>query len=547
MSNSTDVDTVPHGAIDSTSMRIASSFSAACFFMWIGHMIREHLACTRKIYLPASLIGGIIALFAIQLCTLNEDVYDVVEHDWIVGWSDAPGFLINIIFGTLYLGSKIPTFKTLVNLALPQLAYGQVLAWSNWLVACLITSVLLMPVWDVHELFSSIFPIGYEGGHATARAMQESFELLGFPEGGDLAVTAATVGILCGVVLGSLLVNIGQSRGWTYSSYLESQHEYEIEDPEADRTAGDSKTDIVRPDDELVIEDREIPNESPSSQQVDKTKDPKRQQFKTWRDRAVIAVDEREATAFQTISHDAIDSFAINLAFVGLAILLAYILKRFLMAIEETSEWLSEYSFFTGFPLFPIVMLMGLLIQLWMDRFSKVSVLDRGTMERIGGISLDFLVLTAIATTNLDVVAESIGPLMVLLLSGTLSQLFCFFFLAPLMLPNFWFERAIAEAGKSFGTTSIGLLLLRMVDPENKTPALQCFSAKQALHEPFMGGGLFTSLSLPLIVALGNWVVFGIAAGFIAFWMLFWFFYCRPQKLGPMVQYKFVEEFNPLY
>ena len=38
-------------------------------------------------------------------------------------------------------------------------------------------------------------------------------------------------------------------------------------------------------------------------------------------------------------------------------------------------------------------------------------------------------------------------------------------------------------------------MLLRTVDPENKTPAAMSFGYKQLLHEPFMGGGLWTALA----------------------------------------------------
>ena len=43
--------------------------------------------------------------------------------------------------------------------------------------------------------------------------------------------------------------------------------------------------------------------------------------------------------------------------------------------------------------------------------------------------------------------------------------------------------------------TATGLMLLRTVDPENKTPAAMSFGYKQLLHEPFMGGGLWAALA----------------------------------------------------
>merc|ERR1711939_1202032 len=88
------------------------------------------------------------------------------------------------------------------------------------------------------------------------------------------------------------------------------------------------------------------------------------------------------------------------------------------------------------------------------------------------------------------------------------------------------------------GTTATGLLLLRVVDPDMKSPALKAFSCKQLVTEPFMGGGLVTSLSLPLISAFGNWFMFGLGAGFVVFWLIVWFFLFRKMK-PQFIAYKF--------
>lgn len=44
---------------------------------------------------------------------------------------------------------------------------------------------------------------------------------------------------------------------------------------------------------------------------------------------------------------------------------------------------------------------------------------------------------------------------------------------------------------------------MRVVDPENKTPAFESFGYKQLIFEPFLGGGFVTALSVPFIFKLG--------------------------------------------
>ena len=72
------------------------------------------------------------------------------------------------------------------------------------------------------------------------------------------------------------------------------------------------------------------------------------------------------------------------------------------------------------------------------------------------------------------------------------------------------------------GVTATGLLLLRAVDPEQKTVAASAFGYKQLLHEPFMGGGLWTSTAVLLVAQQGGLVVFGISVLAIVLWLVAW-------------------------
>ncbi len=59
------------------------------------------------------------------------------------------------------------------------------------------------------------------------------------------------------------------------------------------------------------------------------------------------------------------------------------------------------------------------------------------------------------------------------------------------------------------GVTATGLALLRVADPDDKSPALEAFGYKQLFFEPFFGGGLVTALAIPVIFATGNvyWIL----------------------------------------
>ena len=103
-------------------------------------------------------------------------------------------------------------------------------------------------------------------------------------------------------------------------------------------------------------------------------------------------------------------------------------------------------------------------------------------------------------------------------------------FIAPKLFKEAWFERAIADFGQATGVTATGLLLLRTVDPESKTSAAQSFGYKQLVHEPFMGGGIWTALALTLVFTIGWLNVFLISSAFFIFWVIVMIVLIRQNK-----------------
>ena len=91
-----------------------------------------------------------------------------------------------------------------------------------------------------------------------------------------------------------------------------------------------------------------------------------------------------------------------------------------------------------------------------------------------------------------------------------------FIWLAPRIIPRYWFERGIGDMGQSMGVTATGLILMKIADPENKSPAYEAFGSKQLVFEPFFGGGLVTGIAVPVIYAFGPWPLFAVMCGLLA-------------------------------
>ena len=452
-------------------MQIVMSFIGLCLLLSAGHFLRMRVRLLRRLYLPSAVIGGLLGLAIIQTCKATGVP---LAAGWTAGWGKLPGFLISIVFACLFLGVTIPKVSTLWRRAAPQLAYGQIVAWGQYVVGVGLVIVLLAPVFGVPAMFGGILPVGFEGGHGTAAGMAPAFEANHWAAGKDLALASATIGILGAVIVGMALVNWAERKGYT----------------------------VKRVSDE----------DAPDTFSL-----------------GIIPLGRRPDAGKLTVSSDAVEAFSLHIAIVGMAILIGFAIQQGLVALgRATGEHTVFYQIMRSFPLFPLAMLGGIILQVLHDRFDPHRVIDPGLVRRIQNSALDFLVLAAIATINIHAVASAIVPFLIVMAAGIAWNVFCVLVLAKRLLPNAWFERAIAEMGQSMGVTATGLLLLRVVDPDYKSPAAEAFAAKQLLHEPFMGGGLWTAAAIPLLATVGCWPVFLIAAGAMAVWFVVIFVFRMP-------------------
>ena len=190
----------------------------------------------------------------------------------------------------------------------------------------------------------------------------------------------------------------------------------------------------------------------------------------------------------------------------------------------------AKVRFFTGFPLFPFCMIGGLLLQKTAQKAKVHTLIDHGQMQRLAGASLDFLVVSAMATIKLSVVMQNWQALLVIIALGLLLSVGMVMFVAPRLFPDAWFECAIADFGQSLGVTATGLLLLRTADPDGKTCATEAFGYKQLIHEPIMGGGLWTAMALTLLFQLGWQKMLCISVTALMIWIIVAFIFVRKNK-----------------
>ena len=444
-------------------------FCLLSLLLFLGKIIRVSVPILQKCYLPSSVIGGLLGLLLFQVFP------QFFQPEMIQAVGKIPGFMINIVFATLFLGVATPPLKKIFQVAFPQLCFGQIMAWGQYVIGFAAVGLILIPCFGAHEAFGNLLEIGFQGGHGTVGGMSESFRALGWEDGIALGYTVATIGMILGVVVGMMLVNWAGRKGH-------------------------------------VANIRQFAEQN------------KLQQL------GIYQSSDRPTAGWQTVYCDSIDSLAWHISLVGLSVLCGYGFLEGLRALEIAAFPESTMRIFKGFPLFPLCMVGGLLIQRLALSMKVDSLIDRGQMQRLAGASLDFLVLAAMATIKISVVAENWQSLLIIIILGLLFSLFMVLVVAPRLFKESWFECAIADFGQALGVTATGLLLLRSVDPESKTCATQAFGYKQLLHEPFMGGGLWTATALTLLFQFGWKVMLIISASALLLWLIPAIIICRKNR-----------------
>jgi glutamate:Na+ symporter, ESS family len=378
-------------------------------------------------------------------------------------WDQLPGLLISVVFAALFIGKRIPAIADIWRVAGPQVALGQSIAWGQYVVGLAIGLTVLTPVFGMHPAAGALLEIGFEGGHGTAAGLSGTFAEFGFAEGSDLALGLATVGLVAGVLLGTVVVNWGVRTG---------------------RITLDATGEPARPDEEDLAD-----------------------------------LDDREPTREPV---GTTDPLSIHLGLVAVAIAVGWLLLQGLAALERLT-WGGEggLELLVHLPLFPMAMLGGVLLQVVLDRAAPRLRVDRHLVNRISGTALDFIIVAALGTLSLQAIGGNLGPFLVLAISGIVWNLGAFLLLAPRIVPEFAYERGLGDFGQSMGMTVTGLLLMRIADPANRSGGIEAFGYKQLLFEPVVGGGLFTAASIPLIVQLGPVPVLVGTSVLLVFWVVF--------------------------
>ena len=198
-------------------MTATNDLALLMVFMVIGVVLLQVIKPLQKLFLPAGLIGGAVAL------VLGPQVLGLIELPKT--WGGLPTPMINVvltcaIFGVTINRSKMKNYLGAINLIV--LTY-----FAQMFVGCLV-GIGLGKIWKQLPYSWGLMTVyTYWGGHGAAMTAGTVFESLGVQNMTSLGIIMATFGLIIAMLAGIPLVNYGVRRGWATNQHVHRRSDFQ--------------------------------------------------------------------------------------------------------------------------------------------------------------------------------------------------------------------------------------------------------------------------------------------------------------------------------
>lgn len=217
----------------------------------------------------------------------------------------------------------------------------------------------------------------------------------------------------------------------------------------------------------------------------------------------LLPEEKRTSMGENTTSSISIDSLTFNFAMVMAVALGGYGLSKLVQAFVPKLE----------LPVFSCAFIVGIIIVAVLKKTGVTKYVCKETVGHLSGTFTDILVACGIASIKLSVVLQNIVPLLILLITGLACTFFYIFIVARKIMPDYWFEKAMFSWGWFTGTMAMGIALLRVVDPEQRTRCLEDYALAYIFIAP-VEICLVTFAPLAFMTGFG-WLFIGICVAAI--------------------------------
>lgn len=190
---------------DFTPWTIVIDLGIISALMLVGKLIRVKVKGIQRFLIPPAVIAGIAGL------VLGPEVLGWLPLSGSLG--TYAGILIAFVFAALPFTSSSKAKE--VAKVKRMWGYSQGGMLLQWAFGGLIGILVLGKIWPLNDSFGITMPAGFCGGHGSAAALGEAFRNFGQDEVLTLAMTSATFGIICSIVVGLIFLRFGTKKGYS--------------------------------------------------------------------------------------------------------------------------------------------------------------------------------------------------------------------------------------------------------------------------------------------------------------------------------------------
>ncbi|MCC8180956.1 MAG: hypothetical protein LIP23_08620 [Planctomycetes bacterium] len=219
--------------------------------------------------------------------------------------------------------------------------------------------------------------------------------------------------------------------------------------------------------------------------------------------RGILPQEARQPIAEYTTTPNAVNPIMLHLGVV---------------AVSYAIGWAIFYFLIKMFPILAQLhpMLFGLVggIILWplMRKFNLAGYCDRRIFNLIAGVCLEIIIVTAMASIQVDLVTRFFIPLLIhIIVCCGITVFFCIWFFRKVRNPQ-WFEKCCMAIGTCTGSSTNGLALVRAIDPQAQSIAPEAHGVYNGL---FWWNNLFNPILPTMVVLYSLWTTVGLGIAFM--------------------------------
>ena len=401
--------------------------SSLAVFLLLGVILRAKLPCLQRFLIPSCLIGGFIVMILRNM--FLQDILPYATLEIMVY------HLFNLSFisvGLTPAKESGDTQRFKIDGALGMGLVQGVIFPLQAIIGGLLTLLFVYAGFNIFSTFGFFAPLGFIEGPGQALSMGQTWEQLSasiYTHATTVGLTFAAIGFFFSFFIGVPLVNWAIRKGLSHE------------------TPKILPTDFIR---------------------------------------GIVSKDQDKVQAGYETTHPAnIDALSFHFALVGLTYILTYVFIKILTDYLPIDIAKMVWGFFFFFGI-----VFALVVKAIMKKLGVIYLIDREIQKRITGWSVDFLLVATIAAIELSIVWTYLLPISIISIVTGISTLLVVLYIGKRIWRDYAFERTAGILGTVTGTVPSGLLLVRILDPDFKTPAAIDLGLTSIFAAPFVLGGM---------------------------------------------------------